>query len=139
MLQKFHMDDAKVDRDIAYVASVFEACCKCFRGMLQAFVQNVLSVSDVCCKYFLSECYTCFTHCCKSMLEMFQLFWSYVAISVFMLQVASVLSSYCICFTHMLQVYVPNISYALGVCCIQVFHVTSVFMFPRYVQRVMGA
>jgi hypothetical protein len=36
------MDVAKVDRDIAYFASAL-------RGMLQAFVQNVSSVSGVCC------------------------------------------------------------------------------------------
>jgi hypothetical protein len=36
-------------------------CCKCFRGMLQAFVQNVSSVLDVRCKRFLSRCCTCFT------------------------------------------------------------------------------
>jgi hypothetical protein len=42
MLLVFCMDVAKVDRDIAYFASVL-------RGMLQAFVQNVSSVSDVCC------------------------------------------------------------------------------------------
>jgi hypothetical protein len=34
------------------VASVLEACCKCFRDMLQAYVQNVSSVLDLCCKHF---------------------------------------------------------------------------------------
>jgi len=40
-----------------------------------------------------------------------------------MLQVASILFRCCIyiCFVHMLQAYVPNISSASGVCCIQVF------------------
>ena len=57
-----YMDVAKVDRDVAYVASVSEACCKCFRGTLHAFVQNVPSISDVCCKRFLSGCCTCYTH-----------------------------------------------------------------------------
>jgi hypothetical protein len=114
-------------------------CCKCFRGMLQAFVQNVSSVSDVCCKRFLSECCTCSHICCKSMFEMFQLFQSYVAICVFMLQVAGVLFGCCICFTHMLQVYVLNVSSSSDVCCIQVFHVASIFVFQRYVQRVTWA
>jgi hypothetical protein len=49
----FYMDITKVDRD---VASVSESCCKCFRGMLQEFVQNILS------EHFLSGCCTCFTH-----------------------------------------------------------------------------
>jgi hypothetical protein len=40
-----------------------------------------------------------------------------------MLQVASVLSGCCICFTHMLQVYVRDVSSVAYVCCIQVFHV----------------
>jgi predicted ATP-dependent protease len=35
MLQVFYADVTKVDGD---VASVSEACCKCFKGMLQAFV-----------------------------------------------------------------------------------------------------
>ena len=64
--------------------------------------------------------------CCKSMFEMFQ---SYIVISVFILQVVSVLSGCCICFTHMLQVYVLNVSSASDLCCIQVFHVASVSCF----------
>jgi hypothetical protein len=48
----FHMDVAKVDQDVAYVASVSEACCKCFKRMLQAFCRNVSSGLDVCCKRF---------------------------------------------------------------------------------------
>ena len=98
----FRMDVAKVDRDVPYVASALEACCKCFRDILRAFVQNVSSVSDVCCmRFYLDVAYV--SHlCCKSMFEMFQLYHSYVAISVFMLQFANILSEYCICFTHML-------------------------------------
>jgi hypothetical protein len=38
MLQVLYADVAEVDRD---VASVSEVCYKCFKGMLQAFVQNV--------------------------------------------------------------------------------------------------
>jgi hypothetical protein len=60
---------------------------------------------------------------------MFDLFQSTVAISVCMLQVVSVLSGCCICFTHMLQVYVPNVISSLDLCCIQVFHVSRVFVF----------
>jgi hypothetical protein len=44
MLQVFYVDVAKVDWDVASVASVSKA--------LQAFAQNVSSVSDVCCKCF---------------------------------------------------------------------------------------
>jgi hypothetical protein len=49
----FRMDVAKVDRDVACVASVLKECCK--------FVQNASSVLNVCCKHFLSGCCTCFT------------------------------------------------------------------------------
>jgi hypothetical protein len=57
---------------------------------------------------------------------MLQLFQSYVGISVLMLQFASVLSGWYICFTHMLQLYVLNVSSISVVCCIQVFHVSEV-------------
>jgi hypothetical protein len=38
-LQVFHIDVAKVDWDVAYVACVSEARCKCFIDMLQVFIQ----------------------------------------------------------------------------------------------------
>jgi hypothetical protein len=85
MLQVFHIDVAKVDRDVAYVASVSEACCKYFNDILQAFVQNVSSVSDLCCKRFYLDVAHASHICYKSMFEMLQLFQSYVAITVFML------------------------------------------------------
>jgi hypothetical protein len=44
-----------------------------------------------------------------------------------MLQVTSVLSGCCICFTHMLQLYVLNFWSVLDICCIQVFHIVSVW------------
>jgi hypothetical protein len=43
ILQLFHMDVAKVDRDVAFVAN-------CFRGMLQLFQRHVASV---CLKCFI--------------------------------------------------------------------------------------
>jgi hypothetical protein len=99
-------------------------CCKCLRGMLQVFQRHVASV---CSKYFIGfrrsvsiwMLYMFHTYMSrKSMFEMFQLFQSYVAISVFMLQVTSVLSEYCIRFTHTFQVYVLNVSSASDVCYI---------------------
>jgi hypothetical protein len=57
---------------------------------------------------------------------MFEPFHSYIAVSVFMLQVAIVLSGCCISSTYMLQVYVLNVSSALDVHCIQVFYVLEV-------------
>jgi hypothetical protein len=53
--------------------------------MLQAFVQSVSSISDICCKRFdLDVVYVSYI-CCKSMFQMFQQFHSYVAVSVFIL------------------------------------------------------
>jgi hypothetical protein len=63
----FHMDVAKVDRDVAYVA-------KCSRGMLYAFDQNVSSILDVCCKCFLSVCCKCFTYVARVCLKCFSCF-----------------------------------------------------------------
>jgi hypothetical protein len=64
-----------------YVASVLHGCCKsrlrcCIcckwsRVMLQVFVQNVSSVSDVCCKHFYLDVAHVSHICCKSMFEIF--------------------------------------------------------------------
>jgi hypothetical protein len=97
MLQVFHMNVAKVDRDVVYVTSVSETC------MLQAFVHSGSFVSDICCKRFDLDVVCVSPICCKNMFQMFPLFHSYVALSIFMLQVVSVLSGRCICFTRMLQ------------------------------------
>jgi hypothetical protein len=68
MLQVFHIDVTKVDRDVVHVATVFLSVCSkcfiCFKRMLQLFyldvtytcmlqanVSSVLSISYVCCKY----------------------------------------------------------------------------------------
>ena len=55
--------------------------------MLLVYVLNILSASDICCKRFYLDVAHVSHKCCNSMLEMIQLFQSYVAISVFMLQV----------------------------------------------------
>jgi hypothetical protein len=89
--------------------------------MLQVCVSIVLDVSATCCKslfkifhLLLQACFDLNVAyvsqiCRQSMFQMFQLFHSYVAVSVSMLRVASVLCKCCICFTHMLQMYVPNV------------------------------
>ena len=63
----FYMDVAKVDWDVAYAASVSEACCKCFKGD----VQNVSFVPDVCCKRSGLDVAHVSHICCKNMFEMF--------------------------------------------------------------------
>jgi hypothetical protein len=55
-----------------------------------------------------SKCFSCFHS-------------YYVVVNIF--HVVSVLSRCYICFTHMLQMYVLNVSSALDLCCIQVFHI----------------
>jgi hypothetical protein len=43
-LQVFHIDVAKVDRDVAYVAMVVHVCCKLLFAMFYLFF------SDACCR-----------------------------------------------------------------------------------------
>ena len=93
----FHVDVEKVDRDVADVGSLLEACCKRLFKMFHLF-------SDICLQAFFIWILHMFHTCCKSMFQWFQLFQCYVAVSVFMLQVASVLSGCCICFTHVARV-----------------------------------
>jgi hypothetical protein len=54
----FHRDVAKVDQNVAYVASVSEACCKRWFKMFYLFQTYVASV-------FLSGCCTCFARVCS--------------------------------------------------------------------------
>jgi hypothetical protein len=104
---------AKGDQDVCI-------CCKCFRGMLQVFF-NVLSVSDVCCKRFLRGCCICFTHMLQKYVPNVSVVSFLCCVSVFMLQVTSILSRCCMCFIHMLLVYVPNVLSASDVCYIKYF------------------
>jgi hypothetical protein len=88
MLQAFYMDIAKVDRDVAYVASVSEVCA---------------SVSEICC---------------KRLFKMFCMFQTYIAsVFISMLHmfryayVASVYSKCFIYFRRMLQVFHLDVAY----------------------------
>jgi hypothetical protein len=115
----FDADVAKVDRDIAYVASVSQACCKHLFKMFhlfqtyvasvsiwmlymfhtymsQEYVRNVSTVSALYCK----KCFHVVR--CKCFIWMLHMFRTYVS---------SVCSKYFICF----RVY-----------CIQVFHILEV-------------
>ena len=118
----FYVDVAKIDRDVAYVASVSETCCK---HLLKIFYLL---------KRFLFGCCICLTHmlCFIRMLRMFAMVssvfsgvfasFSYACFKCFiyffrgMLQVC--LSGCCICFIYMLQVFY------FGCCvCLQWFQV----------------
>ena len=53
-LQMFHVDIAKVDRDVAYVASVCSKCFICFPEVYCKYVYlDVAYVSHICCKCFI--------------------------------------------------------------------------------------
>jgi hypothetical protein len=83
------MVDAKVNREFCtcYIcfADVTYECCKRFFKIFHLFQ------TYVCKRFYLDVVYV--SHiCCKSMFQMFYLFQSYVAVSIFMLQVVSVLS-----------------------------------------------
>ena len=86
----FHMDVAKVDYDVAYVAMAIHACCKSMfsmfhlflRRMLQAFYLDVAYVSRICCKCFIwklhivataFKCFQSFCKCSRRMLQVLHL------------------------------------------------------------------
>jgi hypothetical protein len=63
----FHMDDAKVDRDVAYVAMVVHLCCKHLLLMFHLFF--------IC---MLQECLSGYCICFIHMLQVFYLDVAYV-------------------------------------------------------------
>jgi hypothetical protein len=65
----FYLDIAYVQ---TYVASILFECCICFTHMLQVFHLDVVA-------YVLQWLHACFPWCFKRMLQVFQLFWMYVA------------------------------------------------------------
>jgi hypothetical protein len=92
------MDVAKVDRDVAYTASVLKACCKRLFKVFHLFQIYIASV-------FVWMLYMFHTYVAKSMFQMFQQFYSYVAVSVFMLpvfylNVAYISHIYCKCMQY---------------------------------------
>jgi hypothetical protein len=58
--------------------------------------------------------------CCKFMFQMFHLFETYVA---------SVSSGCYICFKHILQASIPNVSYVSDICCMRVYLVVLVAIY----------
>jgi hypothetical protein len=105
MLQVFHTDVAKVDRDVAYVVMVVLVCCKSVSPMFHLFF------SDIYCKNAYLDVAYIFTH----MLKVFYLDVVYVCngfqvfISVFV-SVSSTCFKCFICLFFMLQVLHLNIS-----------------------------
>ena len=122
-----HVDVAKVDRDVASVASVSEACCKHLFKMFNIFL-------DVCLKsvFYLDVAYV--SHMLQEYVPMIS------AISVL---------CYSKCFNVCkLQVFDLDVVYVSHICFKCMFHifyllqtyvVFKCFMFQRCVQRFMGA
>jgi hypothetical protein len=97
MLQVFHMDVAKVDRDVAYVAMVVDVCCKLLLLMFHLFSRHMLQM--------------CLFGCCIYLTRMLQ---------VFYLDVVYVLQWLFMCFwvfLHVFKTHVSNISSSSDVCC----------------------
>jgi hypothetical protein len=100
MLQVFHLDIAKVDRDVAHVAMAIHVCFKCIFQMFNLFFQTfVASVSSGCC-----ICFICMLQVFYWMLDMFVRVFKYFA---------SVSDACCKCFSYfiyMLQVFHLDVS-----------------------------
>jgi hypothetical protein len=105
-----------------YVASVSEACCKCLFKKFHLFPRRMLQA-------FWFECCICFhIYVATVYSKIFHLFQSSIAASVFMLQVASVLSGCCICF----HTYVARVCSKYFTCfrrMLQVFSYCKLQMF----------
>jgi hypothetical protein len=95
----FHMEVAKVDQDVAYIAIVVHVCCK---RLSQCFICFFRSTLQVC----LSGCYICFTY----MLQVFYLDVAYVCngFQVFLGVFATVLYACFKCFIC-LQTYIASV------------------------------
>jgi hypothetical protein len=85
MLQVFHLDVTKVDRDVSYVAMVVETCCKRLFQMFHLFFKCMLQV------YLFGSC-ICFTHT----LQVF-----YLDAAYFFNEFLSVFRCFCKCFRRM--------------------------------------
>jgi hypothetical protein len=123
----FHLDVAKVDIDVAFVAMATHVCCKCMFQMLHLFQTYVTNISPGCCKSR--------SRCCKNRFRcciFLQLLHTYVA---------SVCSKYFIYFRRILQVFhlgvakidldVAFVAMATHVCCIctfQIFHLFQMYV-----------
>jgi hypothetical protein len=87
-------------------------CFSCFKGILQLFLMDVAyiaSVSEACYKRLLKMFHLFPRVCCNSMFQMFQLFQSYVAVSVF---------SCCNCSTWMLHMFHIHVASVCPKCLI---------------------
>ena len=129
----FQMDVANVDRDVAYVATVVDVCCK---GLLPLFH---LCFSAACCKFiYLDVAYVSMVvHLCWCLSPMFHLFSRRMCKCVYLdvaymfhTYVASILSECYVCLQYFSSVFS---------CFFQVFqkHVSSVSSVFRSMLQVL--
>jgi hypothetical protein len=97
MLQVFHVDNAKVDRGVGYVAMVVHVCCKLLFSMFSCF-------PDICCSY-LDVAYVLHIYC-TCFIWMLCMF--YMVFKCFLDVFASVSDAYFKCFIY-LQTYVASL------------------------------
>jgi hypothetical protein len=120
MLQIFHIDVAKVDRDVAYVVMVVHVCCNLLFPMFHLFFSDVCSkcvwldvayVSHIYCKYFIwmlhmfHNGFKCFLYVFASVLDAF--FKGFICLQTY---VASVVSG---CFKSRSGVASPSLPQCL--------------------------
>jgi hypothetical protein len=74
MLQVFHIDVAKVDRDVAYDAMVVHMCCNLFVSNVSFFQIYVVSVFIWMLYMFHTYVCKCFIQKLRMFLQWFQLF-----------------------------------------------------------------
>jgi len=104
MLQVFHIDVAKVDQDVAYVAMVIHVCCKRLFQMFHLFFQTyVVSVFIGTLNMFHTniECFIWMLHMFLMAFQVFSVF-----LQVFQEHVSSVSSV----FRRMLQIFHLDVS-----------------------------
>ena len=105
----FHMHIVKVDLDVVYIAMIIHICCKCFIWMLHMLQWLYTYVVSLYSKYF--TWFRCILQ------QIFYLFQTFVCKHFWF--------DCCICFTHLLQEYVPNVSSVSVLCCSKCFLVAS--------------
>jgi hypothetical protein len=75
MLQVFHTDVAKVDRDVVYVVMVVHVCCKCLSPMFSFFCRRMLQVclsgGCICYTHILQVFYLEVTYVCNEFSSIF--------------------------------------------------------------------
>jgi hypothetical protein len=106
ILQVFHIDVAKVDRDVPYVAMVVHVCCKRLLKVLHTYVESVFI-------WMLHMFYTYVGNVFIWMLQWFHMFF------------ASVFKAFHYVFRHMLQVLYSDVSKVN-----QVLHLASRLLLP---------